>query len=142
MTICITATGLHIPKDKITNEELVTAFNAYVDNYNKVNAQAIESGEKAALQYSTVEFIEKASGIKSRYVIDKKGILDPDVMAPIFPTRKLGEELSIMAQMGVDALNQALASAGLTGADLDGASVLVLIFNVSILPLPLRFKVR
>ena len=120
MTICITATGLHIPKDKITNEELVTAFNAYVDNYNKVNAQAIESGEKVALQHSTVEFIEKASGIKSRYVIDKKGILDPDVMAPIFPTRKLGEELSIMAQMGVDALNQALASAGLMGADLDG----------------------
>ena len=60
MTICITATGLHIPKDKITNEELVTAFNAYVDNYNKVNAQAIESGEKVALQHSTVEFIEKA----------------------------------------------------------------------------------
>ena len=44
MTICITATGLHIPKDKITNEELVTAFNAYVDNYNKVNAQAIGWG--------------------------------------------------------------------------------------------------
>lgn len=120
MTICITATGLHIPKDKITNEELVATFNTYVDNYNEAHAQAIESGEKVALQHSTVEFIEKASGIKSRYVIDKKGILDPNIMAPIFPARKLGEELSIMAEMGTDALNQALANAGLEGKDLDG----------------------
>lgn len=120
MSICLTATGLHIPKDKITNEELVSTFNTYVDNYNRENAQAIEAGEKVALQYSAVEFIEKASGIKSRYVIDKQGILDPDIMAPVFPARKLGEELSIMAEMGVGALQQALDNAGLSGADLDG----------------------
>ena len=120
MTICITATGLHIPKDKITNAELVHAFNAYVDNYNHENATAIEQGEKVALQYSTVEFIEKASGIKSRYVIDKKGILDPQIMAPVFPARKLGEELSIMAEMGLDALKKALDNAGLQADELDG----------------------
>ncbi len=120
MTICITATGLHIPKDKITNEELVQAFNTYVDNYNRENAAAIEAGEKQALQHSTVEFIEKASGIKSRYVIDKSGILNPEIMAPIVPARKLGEELSVMAEMGVDALNKALAKAGLTADELDG----------------------
>lgn len=120
MTICITATGLHVPKDKITNEELVVAFNAYVDNYNTTHAQAIQAGEKVALQHSSAEFIQKASGIKSRYVIDKKGILDPEIMAPIFPARKLGEELSVMAEMGADALNQALANAGLTADELDG----------------------
>ncbi|WP_323842819.1 beta-ketoacyl-ACP synthase III [Moraxella sp. Pampa] len=120
MSIYLTATGLHKPKDKITNEELVSAFNAYVDNYNAQNADAIANGEKVALQHSSAEFIEKASGIKSRHVIDKKGILDPDIMAPIFPARKLGEELSIMAEMGVDALNQALDNAGLKGEDLDG----------------------
>ena len=120
MTICITATGLHIPKDKITNAELVHAFNAYVDNYNHENTTAIEQGEKVALQYSTVEFIEKASGIKSRYVIDKKGILDPQIMAPVFPARKLGEELSIMAEMGLDALKKALDNAGLQADELDG----------------------
>ncbi|UNU73208.1 beta-ketoacyl-ACP synthase III [Moraxella nasovis] len=120
MGICITATGLHIPKDSISNEELVTTFNTYVDNYNKKNAQAIENGEKVALQHSTSEFIEKASGIKSRYVIDKKGILDPEIMAPIFPARKLGEELSIMAQMGIGALQNALDNAGLLADDLDG----------------------
>ncbi|WP_432481832.1 beta-ketoacyl-ACP synthase III [Moraxella sp. ZY200743] len=120
MAIYLTATGLHKPKDKITNEELVSAFNAYVDNYNRDNATAIEAGDKTALQHSSAEFIEKASGIKSRYVIDKKGILDPNIMAPIFPARKLGEELSIMAEMGVDALNQALDNAGLKAEDLDG----------------------
>ncbi|MCL1622829.1 beta-ketoacyl-ACP synthase III [Moraxella sp. Tifton1] len=120
MAIYLTATGLHKPKDKITNEELVAAFNTYVDDYNTQNAAAIEAGEKMALQHSSAEFIEKASGIKSRYVIDKKGILDPKIMAPVVPARKLGEELSIMAEMGVNALNQALDNAGLKGGDLDG----------------------
>lgn len=120
MPIYLTATGLHTPKDKITNEELVATFNTYVDNYNHENAAAILAGEKIALQHSTAEFIEKASGIKSRYVIDKKGILDPKIMAPVFPARKLGEELSIMAEMGVDALQKALDTAGLQGEDLDG----------------------
>lgn len=120
MTICITATGLHVPKDKITNEELVVAFNAYVDNYNTTHAQAIQAGEKVALQHSSAEFIQKASGIKSRYVIDKKGILDPEIMAPVFPARKIGEELSVMAQMGVQALQQALDNAGLKADELDG----------------------
>lgn len=120
MGIYITATGIHIPKDKISNDELVTAFNAYVDDYNTKNAQAIEKGDMVALQHSTSEFIEKASGIKSRYVIDKKGILDPNIMAPIVPARKIGEEPSIMAEMGADALNDALANAGLTAGELDG----------------------
>lgn len=120
MSICITATGLHLPKDQISNEELVNAFNTYVDNYNSQHAQAIADGKMEALKPSSVEFIEKASGIKSRYVIDKKGILDPNIMAPIFPARKIGEEISIMAEMGADALNNALANAGLTADDLDG----------------------
>ncbi len=120
MTICITATGLHIPAYKISNEELVATFNTYVDNYNTKHKDAIEKGEKVALQHSTAEFIEKASGIKSRYVIDKKGILDPEIMAPIFPARKLGEELSIMAEMGLDALQKALKAANLQAEELDG----------------------
>lgn len=119
MSICLTATGLHIPAHKISNEELVASFNTYVDNYNQAHADAIAAGECVALQHSTVEFIEKASGIKSRYVIDKKGILDPSIMAPIFPARKLGEEMSIMGEMGADALTTALTNAGLQGGDLD-----------------------
>lgn len=120
MAIYLTATGVYTPKDSITNDELVASFNAYVDAYNQKNATAIELGKKTALQHSTSEFIEKASGIKSRYVIDKKGILDPDIMAPIFPARKLGEELSIMAEMGLLALQDALKNANLDANELDG----------------------
>lgn len=123
MSICITATGLYTPPYSISNEELVTTFNQYVDNYNAKNADAIARGEKTALVHSTAEFIEKASGIKSRYVMEKDGILNPDIMAPVIPYRKLGEEMSIMAEMGVDALKQALDNAGLQGKDLDGIIV-------------------
>lgn len=120
MAIYLTATGVHKPAYKISNDELVATFNTYVDAYNQEHAQAIAAGEKQALQYSTSEFIEKASGIKSRYVIDKKGILDPQIMAPIFPARKLGEELSVMAEMGLAALQDALKNANLSADELDG----------------------
>ena len=66
----------------ISNAELVEAFNAYVERFNAANAEAIAAGEVAALLPSSVEFIEKASGIKSRYVMDKTGILDPERHAP------------------------------------------------------------
>lgn len=123
MTICLTATGLYTPEYSITNEELVTAFNEYVDNYNEEHSEKIASGEIPALQYSSAEFIEKVSGIKSRYVFEKKGILDPKIMTPIIPMRKLGEELSIMAEMGLKALKQALDNAGLTADELDAIIV-------------------
>lgn len=120
MGIYLTATGLYHPQDKISNDELVGAFNAYVDAYNADHADAIACGQIQALQHSSSSFIEKASGIKSRYVVDKAGILDPKVMTPILPKRVLGEELSLMAQMGTQALKQALERANLVADDLDG----------------------
>lgn len=123
MTICITATGLYTPPYSISNDELVTSFNQFVDNYNAKNSEEIAKGEKQALEHSSAEFIEKVSGIKSRYVMEKDGILNPDIMAPVIPYRKLGEELSIMAEMGLAALTQALDNAGLKGSDLDGIIV-------------------
>ena len=63
---------------------------------------------------SSVEFIEKASGIKSRYVMDKTGILDPDVMRPILPERS-NDEISILAEMAVAAAKDALAALGQAG---------------------------
>lgn len=61
MAICITAAGVYKPGDKISNEELVTAFNAYVDDYNDEHKDEIAAGTKQALQHSSAEFIEKAS---------------------------------------------------------------------------------
>lgn len=120
MKTYITGTGLYIPPYSISNDELVATFNQYVDNYNEEHAAEIAAGKRDALEHSSAEFIEKVSGIKSRYVMDKKGILDPSIMAPIIPARKLGEELSVMAEMGVAALKDALADAGLEANDLDG----------------------
>src|SRR3954462_10866142 len=73
----IAATGLYTPPNSLSNAELVETFNAYVERFNAANAKAIEAGEVQALTPSSVEFIEKASGIKSRYVVDKSGLVDP-----------------------------------------------------------------
>lgn len=123
MKTYITGTGLYIPPYSISNEELVESFNQYVDNYNSQYANEIEAGTREALEPSSAEFIEKVSGIKSRYVMEKSGILDPNIMTPLIPARKLGEELSVMAEMGVDALQQALDEAGIEATELDGIIV-------------------
>lgn len=107
----ISATGLYTPPHSITNEELVDSFNRYVELYNGEHAAAIEAGEVAALTPSSVEFIEKASGIKARFVVNKDGILDPAIMAPRIPERP-NEELSVLAELAVRAARQALERAG------------------------------
>ena len=76
--VVISGTGLFTPPNSISNEELVTAFNAYAELFNAEHADAIAAGDVTALEASSSGFIEKASGIKSRYVMEKAGILDPD----------------------------------------------------------------
>ena len=103
----IAATGLYTPPNSLSNAELVETFNAYVERFNATNADAIAAGEVAALTPSSVEFIEKASGIKARYVVDKTGLVDPDLMRPIIPERP-NEEISVLAEMAVEAARQAI----------------------------------
>ncbi|MDQ2861557.1 MAG: beta-ketoacyl-ACP synthase III, partial [Pseudomonadota bacterium] len=114
----IAATGLYTPPQSVSNAELVTAFNAYVETYNAKNAAAIGAGGTEALIPSSVEFIEKASGIKSRYVVDKTGVLDPAVMRPNFPERP-NEEISILAEIAVAAAKDALGRWGKPAAGID-----------------------
>ena len=64
----------------------------------------------------------KASGIKNRYVINKSGILDLDVMTPQLPERP-NDEPSIMAEIGVKAAREALAQANLEANDIDAVIV-------------------
>ena len=116
--IVISGTGLFIPPHVITNDELVTAFNAYVDKFNRENAAEIEAGTVETLQHSSSEFIEKASGIKARYAMYKEGILDPDVMHPIFPMSQEGQTPELVT-MGVAAAKDALAQANKTPEDID-----------------------
>lgn len=114
----ISATGLFTPENSISNEELVDSFNKYVELHNHENAEAIASGDVEELQPSSVEFIEKASGIKSRFVLSKDPILDPETMCPRLPERP-DEEISILAEIGVKAARQALESAGRKPEDVD-----------------------
>ncbi len=117
-TPAITGTGVFTPDQVITNAELVTAFNAYVDLFNAQNAAAIDAGQITPKAHSSEEFIFKASGIEQRYVIDKTGVLDPQVMHPLLRQRE-DDEPSLMAEMALDAAQKALAKAGKTAADVD-----------------------
>ena len=122
MKAVISATGLWTPKDSISNEELVEAFNAYVDKWNAENAADINAGTLDALEYSDPAFIEKASGIKSRFVISKDPILDPDIMAPRIAARS-NDEPSILAEMASRAASQALERVDRAPEDVDAVIV-------------------
>ena len=120
--IVISGTGLWTPPDVISNEELVHALNTFAEKYNRENAAAIEAGELAAKPFSSAEFIEKASGIKSRYVISKEGILDPERMRPYLPERA-DDELCLQAEMGLNAARRALEKANKKPEDIDAVIV-------------------
>ncbi|MDG9881570.1 beta-ketoacyl-ACP synthase III [Pseudomonas sp. GD04058] len=120
--VVISGTGLYTPANSISNEELVESFNTFVARFNADNAEAIARGEVQALAESSAAFIEKASGIKSRFVMDKDGILDPQRMKPRLPERS-NDEPSILCQMAVAAAEQALQRAGRTAADVDAVIV-------------------
>jgi beta-ketodecanoyl-[acyl-carrier-protein] synthase len=118
----ISGTGLYTPPAIIENDQLVEAFNQYVELYNDEHAEEIARGELTALQPSSSAFIEKASGIKRRHVIDRDGILDPRRMTPNIPDRD-NEEPSVQCEMAIVACKEALEQAGKTTADVDAVIV-------------------
>jgi len=118
ITPVISATGLYTPPETISNEELVASFNAYVELFNQRHAAEIASGAVEPLQPSSAEFIEKASGIKSRHVMSKASTLDPEIMGPRWPERP-DDEVSVMAEIGIAAARDALARAGRDPKDVD-----------------------
>jgi beta-ketodecanoyl-[acyl-carrier-protein] synthase len=105
--IVLSGTGLYAPPDVISNDELVAAFNAWVDLEGK--------GEQAK---SSSDFIVKASGIKRRHVVDRKGILDPTIMAPRIAERP-NEAQSLQCEMSLTAAKEALAQANVTPDQID-----------------------
>ncbi|MDP2371558.1 beta-ketoacyl-ACP synthase III [Rhodoferax sp.] len=117
--VAISSTGLFVPPEVITNEELVHSFNCFAELENSRYAAEIAAGNRQAVPLSSVEFIEKASGIKRRYVMEKSGILDPHRMYPRHAPRD-DNELSLMAEIGVAAARDALQRAGKQAQDVDG----------------------
>jgi beta-ketodecanoyl-[acyl-carrier-protein] synthase len=112
--VIISGVGAEIPQASISNQELVESFNIWVD---AENARRSKTGQDL-LQKSDADFILHASGIKTRHVIEREGILDPARMAPRILARP-DEELSVQAEFGVASAKKALAHAGVEASDID-----------------------
>lgn len=117
-SVVISGTGLWKPESTITNEELVASYNAYADKYNAENEVLITNGELVAKPHSSAEFIQKASGIKSRYIYKKEGALDINRMMPIIPARP-DDALSDQAEIAIHAAKKAMTAANKTVKDID-----------------------
>jgi len=120
--IHIAGTGIWYPEDKISNTELVESYNNYVRRFNIDNSKKIDSGDIVRMEESSVEFIVKASGIESRHVIDKDGILDIDRMMPKVVNED-HDKLSIHAQAGIKAAIKAMNEADVTPEQIDAVIV-------------------
>ncbi len=116
--VVLSGSGLWTPEYKISNEELVNAYNNYADWYNEHHKADIDDGNISAKPHSSADFVQKASGIKQRYVYCKEGILDVNRMRPNIPTRG-DNELSHQAEIAVNAATKALASANKSASDVD-----------------------
>ena len=90
--------------------------------FNDEHAAEIEAGSVAARALPDEEFIVKASGIRSRHVIDKAGVLDPDRMRPHLE-RAARISSASRPRCRCRPSQQALAQAGRTGADVDAVIV-------------------
>jgi beta-ketodecanoyl-[acyl-carrier-protein] synthase len=121
-TVVISGTGLWKPAEVLTNEELVDCYNQHVDLYNAEHATAIEAEQVKPKAYSSADFIEKASGIKRRYIYQKKGVLDLDRMRPDIPKRA-NDQLSDQAEMAIHAAKDAMAAANKRPEDIDAVIV-------------------
>jgi beta-ketodecanoyl-[acyl-carrier-protein] synthase len=120
--VAISGAGLWKPPHRISNEELVASYNAWADRFNDRHRAEIADGTVEARPHSSVEFITKASGIRSRYAYVKDGILDVERMRPRIPHR--GEdELSHQAEMALAAARPALEAAGRLNADGTAAGI-------------------
>jgi beta-ketodecanoyl-[acyl-carrier-protein] synthase len=114
----ITGHGVWHPETVLYNDELCAAFNEFVRRENARNAEAIAAGTEQALKESTPEWVVKSSGIVTRYVEDKTGVLDPERMCPNIPDRA-EDQLSIQAEYSINAARRALAVAGRAPEDVD-----------------------
>ena len=118
----ISGTGLFTPEESISNEELVLSYNKYVNEFNSTHQQEIKNGKIIPLEESSSEFIEKASGVKSRYVQNKSGILDTSFMRPRLRERD-EDEISNLAEIGISAAKEAIKNSNIEIENIDAVIV-------------------
>ncbi len=121
-SVVISGAGVWNPPHTITNEELVDSYNAYSAKFNAENSDSIENGSVQEMPMSSAPFIEKASGIKQRYIYIKDGALDVDRMRPKIPKRA-ENELSHQAELALNAAEIALKDANKEASDVDAVIV-------------------
>lgn len=117
----ITGSGCEIPVHSISNDELVSVFNEWVERENC----AREKAGQPLLEKSSSEFIVYASGVKHRRVLEPTGILDPQRMAPRIPVRD-DDELSLEAEFAVASSKKAIRK-----ADIDPSKIGMVICSAS-----------
>jgi beta-ketodecanoyl-[acyl-carrier-protein] synthase len=118
----ISGTGLWVPSERISNAELVASLTAATESWNLEHKAEIEAGQREARDIPSERFIVKASGVESRYVIDKAGVLDPERLRPHLRTR--GEdEPSVQCEISLAAVRDALDRAGRRPEDVDAVLV-------------------
>ena len=113
---------LFTPAESISNAELVASFNAYVEATMPEDREEIAAGDREPLAPSSADFIEHASGIRSRYVLDKSGVLDPTRMTPRIAERPESDP-SIQCEMAVIAARGAMETAGRSPDEIDAVLV-------------------
>jgi beta-ketodecanoyl-[acyl-carrier-protein] synthase len=118
----ISGSGLWIPEDRITNAELVASLTVATERWNREHAEEIATGAVQERDLPSERFIVKASGVHNRYVLDKKGVLDPGRLRPRIPLRS-EDEPSIQCEISVAAAREALARAGRRSEDVDAVLV-------------------
>jgi len=121
-SVVISGIGLWTPEYSVSNDELMESYNAFAEKFNADNAAAIKAGELEEKPSTSSEFITKASGIKSRYVYRKEGILDINRMRPKLEERG-NDEVSHQAEMGLNAARKAIAAANKKPEDIDAVIV-------------------
>lgn len=119
--VVLSGTGVFTPPDAVSNEQLVDSYNEHSENWNRENATAIEAGDLEKRELSSAAFIEKASGVKSRYLMDGTGPTEVGRMYPYLSKYAPETNMGCPAQvkMAYEAAMGALEEAGLTGEDID-----------------------
>lgn len=120
-SIVISGSGVYVPPHSLSNDELVAAYNTHAEAWNKAHAKEIEAGELVAKDMSSTAFIEKASGIKSRYLMEASGVADPERLYPNLSELAAEDvyDTPVQVKMALAAAKKALAEAKLDGSDID-----------------------
>ena len=119
--ILISGSGHWVPVEVISNEELSNSFNSISHEKNASEAPNLERNTRKR-EYTNSRFIEEASGITHRHVIEKTGILNPSLLKPILKKRN-SQCTSYQAEMGISAAKEAIASAGKAIDEVDAVIV-------------------